>query len=107
MSYNLPLVRQSRRGQGGRNLEINIPQQKIHANIKGGLINEGGVMSSEYGKLTNNTMTVITMRYVRLIAMSNDSLKCRNAEQHGLKPSHSSIVIVSCQDTTQGLVTSG
>ena len=30
-------------------MEINIPQQQIHANSKGGLINEGGVMSSECG----------------------------------------------------------
>ena len=31
-------------------MEINIPPQQIHANSNGGLINEGGVMSSEYGK---------------------------------------------------------
>ena len=49
MSSNLPLIRQSHRGQGGRKLEINVPPQQIHANGKGGLINEGGVMSSEYG----------------------------------------------------------
>ena len=49
MSSNLPLVRWSRRGQGGHKLEINIPQQQIHGNSKGGLINGGGVMSSEYG----------------------------------------------------------
>ena len=56
-SSNLPLVRRSHRvlpfsmyGQGGRKLEINIPQQ-IYANSKwGGLINEGGIMSSEHGK---------------------------------------------------------
>ena len=30
-------------------MEIIIPQQQIHKNSKGGLINEGGVMSSEYG----------------------------------------------------------
>ena len=48
MSSNLPLVRQSRRGQGGHKLEINIPPQQIHANSKGGLINEEGVMSSGY-----------------------------------------------------------
>ena len=34
--------------KGGRKLEINVPQQ-IYANSKGGLIIEGGVMSSEYG----------------------------------------------------------
>ena len=33
----------------GHNLEINIPRQEIHENSKGGLINEGGVMSSECG----------------------------------------------------------
>ena len=49
MSSNLPLVRWSRRGRGGRKLEIDIPQQQIHANSKGGLINEGGIMLSEYG----------------------------------------------------------
>ena len=44
------LVRRSHRGQGGHKLEINIPQQQIHANSKGGgLINEGGTMSSECG----------------------------------------------------------
>ena len=48
MSSNLPLVRQSRRGRRGRELEINTPPQQIHANSKGGLINEGGIMSSEY-----------------------------------------------------------
>ena len=50
MSSNLSVVRQSHRGKGGCKLEINILQQQIHANSKGaGLINEGGVMSSEYG----------------------------------------------------------
>ena len=56
MSSNRPLVRQRRRGRGWRKLEINIPQQQIHANSKGGgggrrggLINKVGVMSSEYG----------------------------------------------------------
>ena len=44
MSSNLPVVRQSYRGWGGK-LEINIPPQQIR---KGGLIIEGGVMSSEY-----------------------------------------------------------
>ena len=29
-------------------LEINLPSQQIHAKRKGGLINEGGVISSEY-----------------------------------------------------------
>ena len=53
MSSNLPLVRRSCRGRGGHKLEINIPQQQIHANSKGGLINEGGVMSSEYGILSS------------------------------------------------------
>ena len=58
MSSNLPLVRWSCRvlpflkfskyGRGGRKLEINIPPQQIYANSKGGLIIEGGVMSSEY-----------------------------------------------------------
>ena len=36
-------------GRGGRKLEINIPSQQIYANSKGGLINEGGVILSEYG----------------------------------------------------------
>ena len=58
MSSNLPLVHRSCRGQGGRKLEINIPQQQIHANSKGGLINEGGVMSSEYGILSTEIMLV-------------------------------------------------
>ena len=31
-------------------MEINIPPQQIDATSKGGLRNEGGVMSSEYGK---------------------------------------------------------
>ena len=34
---------------GGLKLEINIPSQRIRAKWKGGLINEGGVISSEYG----------------------------------------------------------
>ena len=37
-------------GQGGLKLEINIPPQHISAKSKGGLIIEGGVSSSEYGK---------------------------------------------------------
>ena len=52
MSSNLPLVRRSRRvlpWSGGLKLEINIPSQQIRAKWKGGLINEGGVISSEYG----------------------------------------------------------
>ena len=36
-------------GQGGLKLEINIPLQHISAKSKGGLIIEGGVISSEYG----------------------------------------------------------
>ena len=53
MSSNLPLVHRSRRvlqWSGGLKLEINIPSQRIRAKWKGGLINEGGVISSEYGK---------------------------------------------------------
>ena len=34
--------------RGGLKLEIKIPSQRIRAKQKGGLINEGGVMSSEY-----------------------------------------------------------
>ena len=52
MSSNLPLVRRSHRvlpWSGGLKLEINIPSQQIRAKWKGGLINEGGVISSEYG----------------------------------------------------------
>ena len=56
MSSNLPLVPRSHRGRAEHKLEhkleINIPQQQIHENGKGGgggLINKGGVMSSEYG----------------------------------------------------------
>ena len=30
-------------------MEINIPLQRIRAKWKGGLINEGGIISSEYG----------------------------------------------------------
>ena len=58
MISNLPVARQSRRvlprlGGGGGKLEINIPSQRIRAKRKGGggLINEGGVISSEYGIL--------------------------------------------------------
>ena len=53
MISNLPLVRRSRRvlpwSGGGLKLEINIPLQQIRVKRKGGLINEGGVISSEYG----------------------------------------------------------
>ena len=45
MSSNLPLGT----AEGGRKLEINIPPQQICAKRKGGLINEGGVISNEYG----------------------------------------------------------
>ena len=34
---------------GGLKLEIDIPSQRIRAKRKGGLINEGSVISSEYG----------------------------------------------------------
>ena len=37
--------------RGEFKLEINIPLQQIRAKRKGGLINEGGVISSEYGTL--------------------------------------------------------
>ena len=36
---------------GGLKLEISIPSQRIHAKQMGGLINEGGVISSEYGAI--------------------------------------------------------
>ena len=36
---------------GGLKLEINIPSQRIRAKRMGGLINEGGVISSEYGTI--------------------------------------------------------
>ena len=61
MSSNLPLVRQSRRGRGGRKLKINIPSQQIHANTRGGLINEGDVMSSEYGRFLGLSSYVTTI----------------------------------------------
>ena len=62
MISNLPVARQSCRvlpwlggggGGGGGKLEINIPSQRIRAKRKGGggFINEGGVISSEYGIL--------------------------------------------------------
>ena len=38
-----------RAGGGGLKLELNMPSQRICAKQKGGLINEGGVISSEYG----------------------------------------------------------
>ena len=38
--------------QGGLKLEINIPPQHISAKSKGGLIIEGGVISSEYGNVS-------------------------------------------------------
>ena len=62
MSSNLPLVRQSRRAlpwSGGLKLEINIPSQRIHTKWKGGLINEGGVISSEYGTRMQCYMTEV------------------------------------------------
>ena len=37
--------------KGGLKLEINIPPQHILAKSKGGIIIEGGVSSSEYGKI--------------------------------------------------------
>ena len=54
MSSNLPLVCRSRRvlpWSGGLKLKINIPSQRIRAKWKRGLINEGGVISSEYGNI--------------------------------------------------------
>ena len=36
VSSNLPLVPRSRRGRAEHKLEINIPQQQIHENGKGG-----------------------------------------------------------------------
>ena len=52
------LVCRSHRGQGGRKLEINIPQKQICANSKGGLINEGGVISNEYGSKQSSFVSV-------------------------------------------------
>ena len=36
-------------GGGEVKLEINIPSKRIRAKRKGGVINKGGVISSEYG----------------------------------------------------------
>jgi len=57
-------------GQGGLKLEIIIPPQHILAKSKGGLIIEGGVISSEYGT-GNHFLSVIlvlhqTIRYTYL-----------------------------------------
>ena len=64
MSSNLPLVRRSRRvlpWSGGLKLEIKIPSQRIRAKWKGGgLINEGGVISSEYGNTHQNEVITPT-----------------------------------------------
>ena len=49
-------------GGGGLKLEIKIHSQRICAKWKGGLINEGGVISSEYG----NSCTI--MGFVTLCA---------------------------------------
>ena len=69
LSSNLPLVHWSHRvlpwsegGGGGLKLEIKIHSQRICAKWKGGLINEGGVISSEYG----NSCTI--MGFVTLCA---------------------------------------
>ena len=79
MSSNLPLVRRSRRvlpWSGGLKLEINIPSQQIRAKWKGGLINEGGVISSAYGMYVRNgfttevyefTYSVRTLRHVPVL----------------------------------------
>ena len=50
-------------GRGGNKLEINIPLQQIFANSKGGLIIEGGIMSSEYGKFKSGFSLVYVVRY--------------------------------------------
>ena len=49
LSFGVPDVSSLHEQGGGHKLEINIPQQQIHANSKGGLINEWDVMLSEYG----------------------------------------------------------
>ena len=70
MSSNLPLVRPSRRvlpWSGGLKLEINTPSQRIRAKWKGGLINEGGVISSEYS---------ISLKYSSVLnTRSNDFIR--------------------------------
>ena len=58
MISNLALVCRSRGvlpwlGGGVLKLEINIPLQRIRAKQEGGLINEGGIISSEYGMLAD------------------------------------------------------
>ena len=66
MSSNLPLVRRSRRvlpWSGGLKFEINIPSQRIRAKWKGGLINEGGVISSEYGNVHVNPLLAPYQQY--------------------------------------------
>ena len=45
-------------GGGGLKLEINVPSQRICAKRKGGLINEGGVISSEYGRCSAHKVDI-------------------------------------------------
>ena len=75
MSSNLPLVRRSRRvlpWSGGLKLEIKIPSQQIRAKWKGGLINEGGVISSEYGiSITAHFLLGLHVYYKRLCQVTN------------------------------------
>ena len=48
-------------------MEINIPPQQIHANSKGGLINEEGVMSSEYGTFVQDLITIVLLEICSFI----------------------------------------
>ena len=67
MSSNLPLIRWSCRVLpwlgGGLKLEINIPSQQIRAKRKGGLINEGGIILSEYGSMKKMLECSVLARY--------------------------------------------
>ena len=89
MSSNLPLVHRSRRGRGGRKLEINIPPQQIHANSKGGLINKGGVMLSEYGIaiLLHLPLSTFNLEPIESVfyTMNFSQWNLSNTETHGAK----------------------
>ena len=69
-------------GQGGLKLEINIPPQHILAKSKGGLIIEGGIISSEYSTYKGAWSNDISFRGVFIILDSVDSYQQLLKEQY-------------------------
>ena len=70
-------------------MEINIPSQRIRAKWKGGLINEGGVISSEYG--------IARWRHSYAIWPRNETICAHACKLKKWRPSKRSAAAVCCE----------